>query len=341
MWGDFMDKIDVSFIIPVYNTESYITKCVNSILEQNFDNIEIILVNDGSTDDSGKVCKRLSERYDCVKYLEHANCGPGRTRNKGISIASGEYLIFIDSDDVILPNKINELWKSIISADKPDIIEYGYQVVKGSSETNRSIKTGYSCDGITYYRQVLNKEYTYEWYAWKYAFRKEFWLEQRFAFPDGKYEDVSLIPFVIAKAKSVIATDLIIYRYNVERTNAITTGVSLNTEVDKLNVIERNIHNIELIQDMPMDVKLKLQNNMSYLYYSSLILSFSLNGADRRELISVLNQKRWVVDYTDRASKGQYLTANLIKIFGIKPVGFLLNIRRVLKDKIGRGHNYA
>lgn len=95
-----MDNL-ISVIIPVYNAEAYLEKCLDSVIAQDYTPLEIVLINDGSKDGSGAICKRYRDRYSNIKYIEQANGGVSRARNRGIQEASGEYIAFIDSDDTI------------------------------------------------------------------------------------------------------------------------------------------------------------------------------------------------------------------------------------------------
>ena len=93
------DNLKISIIVPIYNTSKYLKKCIDSLINQTYENIEIILLNDGSTDDSAKIIKEYKDKR--IKYIEKDNEGIGKTRNLGIKKATGDYLMFIDSDDYI------------------------------------------------------------------------------------------------------------------------------------------------------------------------------------------------------------------------------------------------
>ena len=112
-----MEKPLVSVIIPVYNCEKYIERCIDSLLEQTYKNIEIILVDDGSTDNSGMLCRKY-EKHNLI-YVRQDNQGPSAARNKGLSLMSGEYVTFVDADDYVAPNYIQELLKLIWKYDVP------------------------------------------------------------------------------------------------------------------------------------------------------------------------------------------------------------------------------
>ena len=101
----------ISVIVPVYNVEKYLRPCVESILEQTYKNIEVILVNDGSTDKSKAICLELAEKDKRISFYEKANSGLSDTRNVGLEKATGDYILFVDSDDLLSFNAIESLYK--------------------------------------------------------------------------------------------------------------------------------------------------------------------------------------------------------------------------------------
>ena len=109
---NLLNTTKVTVVVPVYNTSAYLPRCVNSIINQTYRNLEIILINDGSTDESLKVCKFLADRDDRIKVINQNNVGLSETRNKGIELATGEYISFIDSDDYIENRMIEVLLKT-------------------------------------------------------------------------------------------------------------------------------------------------------------------------------------------------------------------------------------
>ena len=106
--------IKVSIIIPVYNTEKFLNRCVDSVINQKFNNFEIILVNDGSKDNSLKICRDYEKKYPkIIKVIDQKNSGPAIARNRGIESAKGEYIMFIDSDDFIDDGYIKDYYDNI------------------------------------------------------------------------------------------------------------------------------------------------------------------------------------------------------------------------------------
>lgn len=125
----------ISIIVPVYNVEKYLNKCIDSIINQTYKNIEIILVDDGSTDNSGKICDEYLLRDSRIKVIHKNNGGLSSARNEGINISSGEYIGFVDSDDWVEPNMYEEMYKKILYSNA-DIVDCGYW----KEYENKSIK---------------------------------------------------------------------------------------------------------------------------------------------------------------------------------------------------------
>ena len=118
----FMSSPKVSVIVPVYNAEERLKTCIESILVQTNDDFELILVNDGSTDNSLAVCKEYASKDTRVRVIDKENSGAGETRNAGLDVATGEYIIFVDADDTIVPEMLDELLGLIKGNDDIDMV---------------------------------------------------------------------------------------------------------------------------------------------------------------------------------------------------------------------------
>lgn len=112
-----MDTKKISFIIPVYNTKNYLTRCLDSILAQKYDNLQVVLVNDGSTDGSDEIIKEYVSKYKNFYSVQQTNKGVGAARNAGLELANGDYICFVDSDDFIYPDFCNYMIQIIGSSD--------------------------------------------------------------------------------------------------------------------------------------------------------------------------------------------------------------------------------
>ena len=120
-----MEKRKVSIIVPVYQAKNYIRSCVESILSQTYNNIELLLIDDGSNDGSEIICEELSEKHPVIKTIHQVNKSVSAARNRGIEETTGEYLLFVDSDDFISPLAIEQLMK-IMEQTKADIVFFDF-----------------------------------------------------------------------------------------------------------------------------------------------------------------------------------------------------------------------
>lgn len=125
----------VSIIVPVYNSEAFISNCINSILQQTYGNIELLLINDGSADESGKVCEEYAQRDGRIRVMHQENAGPSAARNRGIDAAKGTYIQFVDGDDTIEPDMTESMVEALGEAHQlvicgfKNMLEYGGQVI--------------------------------------------------------------------------------------------------------------------------------------------------------------------------------------------------------------------
>ena len=126
----------VSVIVPVYNLEKYIGRCLDSLINQDFDRYEIIVVNDGSTDNTGKICDEYSDKYDFVKTIHKSNGGVSSARNEGIKAAQGEYVMFVDGDDYVTSDYISTMYQCQIEYPECLIVCNLWKKTESSCETH-------------------------------------------------------------------------------------------------------------------------------------------------------------------------------------------------------------
>lgn len=323
-----------SIIIPVYNVKLYIKRCITSVLNQTYKDYEVILVDDGSTDGSGKICDEYVKQDNRIRVIHQKNHGVSVARNVGIQAAIGEILLFLDSDDCYEQNNLlKEIAKVIHGA---DIVVFNWKEFKhGQKFENCTVREYLSymkreyIDGVSFLQDVVSMS-LYPWSICFYAFRKDFWMEHGFQFPVGmKYEDVALTYKVLLKAKKIITVENIWYCYMIGRSGSITSTLNYETEIDKLNIISENILDIQT-QNVPNELKIKLCNNFSCLYYSAVIQSYRIRPKENRKYFwKILQGKSWVCQYT--TEKRQKFVRNIINLFGIPTTSALLNLRRIIK----------
>ena len=119
-----MGNLQLSIIVPIYNAEKYLQKCVDSLLRQGLKNYELLLVNDGSTDSSLSICQSYAAQYEHIKILNQSNSGVCAARNYGMRRASGEWIVLIDADDYLLDNGLKTVLTSVDNLSSYDVIQY-------------------------------------------------------------------------------------------------------------------------------------------------------------------------------------------------------------------------
>ena len=229
-----------SIIIPVYNVEKYLKKCLESIKNQSYKDYEVIIVNDGSTDKS----KDILDEYD-YKVINQKNQGLSVARNNGVKKAKGEYLIFVDSDDYIEKDLLKELNKSL--TDNPDLVRFQIREVYGDNTKKDYNEEPFTNKNGVEAFSILCKYHFVE-NAWAYLYRKDFYLKNKFSFKKGAiHEDFGLVPLVIMKAKIVNSISYIGYNY-LQRENSIMS--EKNYEKTKKKVSDMFEHYDYLIKEI-------------------------------------------------------------------------------------------
>ncbi|WP_194191028.1 glycosyltransferase [Clostridium chrysemydis] len=233
-------KYILSVIIPVYNIENYLEKCIDSVLKQRFKNYEIILVNDGSTDNSLKICKRYKQRYNNITLIDKKNGGLSDARNAGLKIANGEFVVFIDSDDYI-DEFMFEKMINVAQKDNLDLVICDCERVYESKEIDKICK----CD-LDSSKLYNNEELLYNYLlqnirpnAWDKLYRKSLFIENNIEFPKGLYHEDLLTTFrIIKEVKRAKYIDEPFYKY-LCREGSITTNLKLKNLEDMSIIIKR------------------------------------------------------------------------------------------------------
>ena len=232
----------LSIIVPIYNVATYLRKCVDSLLAQDISDYEIILVDDGSTDDSGAIADEIAaspksspEGKDfSIKVIHQANAGLSAARNTGIAAAQGDYILFVDSDDYLQPNTLGALLEQAERYNL-DVLRFRYQNVKESGEAFAPYKdmTNYNdysvvpIDGLTF----LNERMSTQCYAWQFIVKTEIVRQELFT-PGIYFEDTDWTPRILLRAKRIASTDLVVYNY-LWREGSITLSQKDTTKMRK------------------------------------------------------------------------------------------------------------
>ena len=286
----------VSIIVPVYNVEEYLEKCLDSLINQTFKDIEIIIVNDGSPDNSEKIINKYIEKYHNIKYLKKKNGGLSSARNYGIKHAKGEYILFIDSDDYI-ENNMTELMYNKIINDNSDIVvcEFNYDF------GNKKIR---SYSNLDYTSDPKKKYLLTPPMACIRMYKKELFNDIKFR--EGiYYEDLEINPKMVLYAKKISFLDEALYNY-VIRDNSIMRTREFNNKLhDIYDVLD---YNYKLLNnDYP--------NEVEYMYITHLLRTASLRFLDYKEGSEELNKIVLIIkDKFPNWNKNKYFRKSNMKI---------------------------
>ncbi len=286
-----------SIIIPVYNVEEYIEKCLKSIERQTYVNFEVIIINDGSPDKSEKIISNFIKNKPKFRYYKKENGGLSDARNYGLKYVTGDYLLFIDSDDYVnvqlLEMLNNELMKNNV-----DIVKFGVDMIK-KDEVIHCFKTNFNNLDLLTALPLLLKDELFE-PAWLYCYNYNFWKKNNFLYTKGKsHEDYGLTPIILSKAKKISSIDYIGYNYIIRENSIMTTNDEKKAYQKFQDILYYYDKNITIIQ------KIKDEKVRSYLssYYANGVINKakSLKGKNRKIAFIEIKQRklyRYLLDNT-------------------------------------------
>ena len=271
---------DFSIIVPAYNVEKYIEKCIDSILNQSYKNYEVIVINDGSTDDTLNI---LNKKYkDKVKIYSKENGGLSSARNYGVLKSSSKYILFVDSDDWLEPDLLLKLSEQI-NKNFDDLICYRLQKYydKKNIFVVNELPLFNKLSGIDALSKLILSHKTFET-AVIYAYKSEFYKRNKFSFCDSRYhEDFGLIPYVIARAKTVSSIYYVGYNY-LQREGSITKNLEYSKVFKKSfdTLYQMGILNYEFLN---MEIDSNIRNIIAnYLMTTVIKKYYDLNKFDRK-----------------------------------------------------------
>ncbi len=266
----------VSIIIPVYQVEKYLDRCVASVVNQTYTNLEIILVDDGSLDNCPAICDAWKERDPRIKVIHQQNGGLSVARNEGLKIATGEFIGFVDSDDWIEPEMV-EILLSNMQATEADIAVCDY--LRESEDSPETIQQPES-PAVTRYtaeealRLLLSDKHYLRTIVWNKLYRRH--LLENIFFPEGKiYEDNIWTPQIIGRSKLIITIDLPLYHYLL-RPESLSHDVHnmYRRFMDKAEMVEQKIQYIHEHYPNLEDLAIAEYQSLCYFNYKQVSLKY-------------------------------------------------------------------
>lgn len=312
-----------SVVIPVYNVEKYLRECIDSVLEQNFEDYEIILVNDGSKDSSGAICDEYAKKDNRIRVVHKENGGLSDARNAGTKAAKGDYIIYIDSDDYVIGNEFLADINTKISETNSDIVVYKFRKLYEKSgqidECYFSYDFGEETADSDELLYAMVKKDAYYGMAWTKAFRRSFAVD----FEKGLLgEDMDWFFHLLSKEGSIAVIDKAYIAYR-QREGSITSTHKIKNLTDFIYILEKWSNNV-LISNAT-ELRKKAFLGAMAKYYSNLLIVYSRlkdkNKAKEKERIKALS---FLLDYA--LSNRPLQIKKVYKLFGFEATILMLKI---------------
>ncbi|MFB4168894.1 glycosyltransferase [Virgibacillus sp. JSM 102003] len=217
-----MRQPDISIIVPVYNSSQYISKCIDSILAQTFQNFELILVNDGSTDQSGQICDQYAEKDSRIVVIHKKNGGVSSARNAGINTAMGEYISFVDGDDWVYKDLYLKLYELCTATNSDISICSIYREVNGDVIHVKKEELIKEMDNTEAMKQLFTGKY-FRFAVWAKLYKKSCFENIRYP-EDRRLDDLPTTYKVFSNANKVVYTSYSGYIYLLRENSIITSS---------------------------------------------------------------------------------------------------------------------
>lgn len=321
----------ISIIVPVYNIQNYIQKCVTSILNQTLQNFELILVDDGSTDTSGKVCDMFALQDSRIHVIHKTNGGLSSARNEGTVCAAGEYICYIDGDDFIAPNYLEVLYENIYN-NNAQIAVCSYRSVNEGEEY--STQENYAYSNVVYTgRQAATEIVKNSNRNMIIACGKlyHFSLKEKLIFPEGYVHEDEFVTYkVLYGVERVVVIDAPLYLY-VQRGGSITNSNYSLKRLDKLLALNEAISFFENCEDKELlDCAIKRYLlNIQIAWYR-----VYKNMKTEKQTLDELRNK-WLKQYKNHIKSvwqtGSVVDLVAVFVFRISPVLYCLFAEITLK----------
>lgn len=315
-----------SIIIPVYKVEAYLEECVQSILNQTFNDYEIILIDDGSPDSCPAICDKLSEEDSRIHVVHQKNGGLANARNTGMNMSNGKYIIFLDSDDYYSRNDSLEMMYKELESNSTDILILKTQKLNSNTNELFDCNNDSSTKDIADYPYAKQLEYCvvrqlYDSCAWNKVFKRSLFLRNDLNFTEGIIaEDIDWAARLCLVAKSIAILKYPVHVYRINRKGSITSSLNMKNIIDTKNSIERCIN---YVKDLKMDY-IKINAYFSYVSYRYIVwMAEAWLVNNKSILIEEMRKYDWILKYD--LNKKVRLVNKLYRITGYRVTSIVLS----------------
>ena len=323
-----MNDLKISVILPVYNSEMIISRTIESVINQTYKNIELIIINDGSTDNSGNICKEFANKYNLIHYIEVINKGVSNARNLGIQNASGDYIMFIDSDDEYYSNTVEKVVQELNKNPKLEQIVFSYDRIHINTDKIKKMITEKIniVDGKNknIFIEKLQKACLFN-QIWNKAFKRDLLIDNNIKFDTtiSSGEDYKFNIQYIDLVENALYIDEILYKYY-----SGEEGLSLKTGPEKIYVKLDNLkEHRKLYEKMHYDITY-IDNNYVFTCLSGLTAMKIKNDPNqtKKYIKKYIDNKEIRTELNNIKKRSKNIKIKFcIKFLKIKSV-FILNI---------------
>ena len=310
----------ISVIIPMYKVEKYLKKCIESVLKQTYTNLEIILVDDGSPDNCGEICEEYKKKDSRIKVIHKENGGLSDARNKGIDVATGKYVTFIDSDDFIEKNYVEFLY-NLIRKYNADISIGSHKIIYNNIIIDKSTYKEFSENSEKILEKILYDDGV-DLSAWGKLYKIK--LFDGIRFPKGRlYEDSATTYKLIHLANVIAVSSRPIYNY-VMRNNSISQG---DFNLKKMELITSTNEMTDFIKKEYPNLEMACNRRMMWAYLrtlSQLAKSKKRNKEVEKQLLYYIKKNRNKV-LKDKKISNRDKIGIYVSMFGFKFYRFIWN----------------
>ena len=317
----------ISVIIPVYNVERYLRQCIDSVLTQGVEDIEVILVNDGSTDNSGNICDEYARKDRRIKVIHKENGGLSDARNTGIKYAMGKYILFLDSDDYWMKDSLKEIIKCI-----KDDVDVVFLTVGKLFEKTNEITQKFECLDKNSIKNKSKKE-VFEYLAradkfpvaaWDKLIKKDIIVNNNLFFEKGLLsEDIDWTTQLLLLANKFDVCEANFYVYRKQREGSITSSIKLKNITDIIYILKKWLQKCE---NREVEENL-IQSLLALHAYEYIILMghiYSIDINERKKVIKEIESLKVLLSYS--SNKKTKIIKNIERLIGFKATSKLLNM---------------
>ena len=299
----------VSIIVPLYNVEKYVEQCLKTLINQSYNNYEIILIDDGSTDDTLKICEKFKSNSK-IKLLTQKNQGVSKTRNRGIIESNGKYVMFVDSDDLVDRDYVKDLVECLEKNDVDvAICDYTYEE---NAIGKRTEGDDYETKTMDVYNDIIMSQLK-NGYVWNKIFKIDVVKENNIFFPENitVWEDMYFLLKYLKSTENAYILHKNLYYYRERENSVIRTNETIKKSEDKLSILNKIISENNFKEDYLMEIE---------KIYAKTLLRYLIICKRQRKIISK-QEKKYYLDKVSELKKKNHIKFNIkekIKFYYLK-----------------------